>query len=136
MGHRVRAASRFKEKPTFGQQERLVPGDLWNTLILASTVELMWSLGQRCFPGMMSRLESFSASIGERDEGENLDALYRELSRHDFSSDLLETMPQKIAVMELSGVLWSDWGRADRVMESLAAIGRLPASPISCAATA
>ena len=104
-------------------------------LILASTADLLWSLGQRCFPGMMSRLESFSASIGTEGEEENLDALYRELSRSDFSSDILETFPDKIAVVELKGVLWSDWGRRDRVLESLGAIGRL-APMLSVAATA
>jgi hypothetical protein len=85
---------------------------------------------------MMRLLESFAAGIGHGDEEEDLDALYQELSHHDFSSELLELLPQKIAVLELNGVLWSDWGRPERIMESLAVIGRSPGSSRSCAATA
>ena len=138
MGHRVSAAARFREKPVSAQEERQlrVDGGLWNTLILAANADLLWSLGHRCFPEMMGRLESFAANIGHKDEEAELDALYQELSGHDFSSELLEALPQKIAVMELNGVLWSDWGRPERIMESLDAIGRSPSSSRSCAATA
>ena len=69
-------------------------------------------------------------------EAEHLEALYSKLSRHDFSSELLEAMPHRIAVLELSGVLWSDWGRADRVLGGLSAMNRLSAARRSCAATA
>jgi mannose-1-phosphate guanylyltransferase len=85
---------------------------------------------------MMRRLEKFSASIGNGDEESNLEALYQELSGHDFSSELLEVFPHKIAVVELNGVLWSDWGRSERIIESLETIGRLPAFSLSLAATA
>jgi mannose-1-phosphate guanylyltransferase len=134
MGHHVRTAARFKEKPVFGREDEVMAaGSLWNTLILAANADFLWSLG---FPEMMRRLERVSASIGEGDEESNLEALYQELSRHDFSSELLEVFPHKIAVVELNGVLWSDWGRSERIMESLEAIGRLPAFSLSLAATA
>jgi hypothetical protein len=113
-----------------------MPGGLWNTLILAANADLLWSLGHRCFPEMMRQLESFAAGLGQGDEEADLDALYQELPYHDFSSELLELLPQKIAVLELNGVLWSDWGRPERIMESLAVIGKSPASSRSRAATA
>ena len=137
MGHRLNAAARFKEKPVFEQGEQQpMSGGLWNTLILAANADLLWSLGHRCFPGMMRQLENFAAVIGHGDEEEALDSLYQELSHHDFSAELLELLPQKIAVLELNGVLWSDWGRPERIMESLAVIGRSPAASRSRAATA
>jgi mannose-1-phosphate guanylyltransferase len=82
----------------------------------------------------MGRLEEFSDKLGEGDDEANLDALYRKLARHDFSSELLEVSPDKIAVIELNGVLWSDWGRSERIMESLAAIGAVPAFSLSATA--
>jgi mannose-1-phosphate guanylyltransferase len=137
MGHRVRTAAQFEEKPASGRRDQMMAaGSLWNTLILAANADFLWSLGYVCFPEMMRRLERFSASIGEGDEDSNLEALYQELSCHDFSSELLEVFPHKIAVVELSGVLWSDWGRSERIMESLEAIGRLPAFLLFLAATA
>ena len=138
MGHRLLTAARFKEKPVCNHREPDVTaaGGLWNTLILAANADFLWLLGYQLFPKMMSQLESFAANIGHTDEDAKLDALYQELPYQDFSSGLLEVLPQKIAVMELNGVLWSDWGRPERIMESLAVIGRLPASSASCAATA
>jgi len=114
----------------------MAAGGLWNTLILAANADLLWSVGHRCFPEMMRRLETFAAVIGHGDEEAALDSLYEELSHHDCSSELLEIIPQKIAVLELNGVLWSDWGRPERIMESLAVIGRSPVSPRSRAVTA
>lgn len=137
MGRRLSSAIRFKEKPALGhrEQQAIAAGGLWNTLILATSADLLWSLGHRCFPEMMSQLENFAASIGSGDEEAELDTLYQGLSHHDFSSELLEALPEKIAVMELNGVLWSDWGRPERIMESLAVIGRSSISRLSCAAT-
>lgn len=137
-GHRLQAATYFKEKPLSnpGQQPVLAASGLWNTLILATNGDLLWSLGHSCFPEMMSRLECFAASIGHTNEEAELDALYQELSSNDFSSGLLEALPQKIAVLELSGILWSDWGRPERILESLAAIGKAPAFSLSRAVTA
>jgi len=137
MGHRVSAAARFKEKPRLGKEDQLLAaGCLWNTLILSVNADFLWSLGYCCFPDLMGRLEEFSDGLGEGDDEANLDALYRKLTRHDFSSELLEVLPDKIAVIELNGVLWSDWGRSERIMESLAAIGAVPAFSFSSAATA
>jgi mannose-1-phosphate guanylyltransferase len=137
-GHRLNAVTHFKEKPG----EPLVPrhvqtaDGLWNTLILATNGDLLWSLGRSCFPEMMARLESFAASIGGNDEEANLEALYHDLSSHDLSSELLEALPHSIAVLELNGVLWSDWGRPERIVESLAVIGKSPAFSVSRVATA
>lgn len=138
MGRRLLTAARFKEKPVCNHREPDVTaaGGLWNTLILAANADFLWLLGQQLFPKMMSQLESFAANIGHTDEDAKLDALYQELPYQDFSSGLLEALPEKIAVLELNGVLWSDWGRPERIVESLAVIGRLPASSASCAATA
>jgi mannose-1-phosphate guanylyltransferase len=36
-------------------------------------------------------------------------------------------MPHQIAVLELNGVLWSDWGRRERIEETLREIGKQPA---------
>ncbi len=137
MGHRLNTAARFKEKPVLdqGEQQTMAAGALWNTLILAAKADLLWTLENCCFPEMINRLENFAASIGHGDEEAKLDALYQDLSPHDFSSELLEALPQKIAVLELNGVLWSDWGRPERIMESLAVIGRSHTSSLSCAAT-
>jgi mannose-1-phosphate guanylyltransferase len=48
-----------------------------------------------------------------------------------FSSDLLQRVPEKLAVVELTGVLWSDWGKPERIAETLRRIDRRPAFPLT-----
>ena len=49
-----------------------------------------------------------------------------------FSSDLLQHVPAQLAVVELTGVLWSDWGKPERIAETLRRIDRRPAFPLTC----
>jgi hypothetical protein len=51
---------------------------------------------------------------------------------YNFSSDLLERLPDRMAVMELAGVLWSDWGNPERIAETIHRIGKTPAFPLHC----
>jgi hypothetical protein len=51
---------------------------------------------------------------------------------YNFSSDLLERLPDRMAVMELAGVLWSDWGKPERIAETIRRIGKTPAFPLHC----
>jgi mannose-1-phosphate guanylyltransferase len=127
-GYRLHIAASFIEKPALEVcRQAMAAGALWNTLILTCSVDFLWSVGRRRFPDTMRLLESFGPAIGTPDEETELDRLYQELPVHNFSSDLLESMPHQIAVLELNGVLWSDWGRRERIEETLREIGKQPA---------
>jgi len=84
----------------------------------------------------MGPLEEFSDSIGQGDHEANLDTSTERCRAMTFLLELLEVFPDKIAVIELNGVLWSDWGRSERITESLAAIGAVPTFSLSAAAMA
>jgi hypothetical protein len=43
---------------------------------------------------------------------------------------VLEKAPEFLEVMELSGIEWSDWGRPERIAESIHSLGRKPAFPL------
>jgi mannose-1-phosphate guanylyltransferase len=43
-----------------------------------------------------------------------------------FSSKLLERNAALVAVMELTEVLWSDWGKPERIVEALRILGIAP----------
>jgi hypothetical protein len=45
----------------------------------------------------------------------------------DFSRDLLQRCPEAALVLPLGNVDWSDWGRPERVTESLHRLGKRPA---------
>jgi mannose-1-phosphate guanylyltransferase len=127
-GHKVRATEAFLEKPSIEQcRTAMASGALWNTLVLAARVETLWEMGWQCFPEMMPLFERYGAAVGTQEEENVLEKIYEVMPARNFSSHLLERLPQRVAVMELSGVLWSDWGKPERIVETLQRIGKEPA---------
>lgn len=59
-------------------------------------------------------------------QGDRVWSLYRELPILDFSSDVLEPASRKLMVLEMKDVVWSDWGRPERILETLRVIGMEP----------
>lgn len=80
----------------------------------------------------MPFFERLSQAIGGPEEGRVLETIYRDMPVRNFSSDLLQRVPEQLAVVELTGVLWSDWGKAERIAETLLRIDRRPAFPLTC----
>lgn len=132
-GQQVQTVRAFLEKPTTAQADAsLHAGALWNTLVLAAKVEALWKLGWRSFPDMIPLFERLGGAIGTSQEGTILEAIYREMPAWNFSSGFLQRVPEHIAVMEMDGVLWSDWGRPERIVNTLRRIGRQPSFPLEC----
>ena len=129
----VHAVSSFFEKPGVAQADAaLRTGGLWNTLVLTATVESLWRAGCTCFPDMMPLFERLTPAWDTPDEGSLLAAAYRKMPVYNFSSHLLQRLPEQVAVMELTGVLWSDWGKPERIAETIRRIGKTPAFPLHC----
>lgn len=129
----VHAVSSFLEKPGISQADAaLRAGGLWNTLILTARVNTLWTAGEMCFPDMMPLFEQLCSAWDTPDEAAVLEDLYRDMPKHNFSSHLLQQNPDCVAVMELTGVLWSDWGKPERIAETIRRIGKTPAFPLDC----
>jgi mannose-1-phosphate guanylyltransferase len=132
LGEPVQAVRSFLEKPSAALADAaLRTGALWNTLVCAANVELLWTLGRQCLADMMPLFEQLSQAIGGPKEGCALEAIYRDMPAKNFSSDLLQRVPEHLAVVELTGVLWSDWGKPERITETLRRIDRRPAYPLA-----
>lgn len=124
---------RFIEKPTTTQADAaLKAGALWNTLVLAAKAETLWKLGWQCFPVMMPLFERLGQAIGTSEEVKVLSAIYRDMPAKSFSTHLLQQVPEQVMTIKLNGVLWSDWGKAERITETLRRIDRKPAFPLEC----
>ncbi len=132
-GREVRAVRTVLEKPSAPEADAaLAGGALWNTLVMAAKVETLWELGRQCFPDMMPLFEQLSGAIGTSQEVRTLDAIYQRMPSYNFSSSLLQRVPERLAVIEMRDVLWSDWGKPERIANMLRRIGRQPAFPLEC----
>lgn len=129
----VHAVSSFLEKPGLQHADAaLRAGGLWNTLVLTATVDSLWKAGWACVPNLMVLFERLCSAWGTPYEAEILEDLYREMPRYNFSSHLLQQAPGRVAVMEMTGVLWSEWGKPERIAESIRRIGKTPTFPLDC----
>jgi len=127
-GNQAFSVQAFIEKPDPSKaREMLNAGALWNTFILIAKAEFVWHLGYRYLPEIMPLFENVADAIGSSSEAEVLDLIYSKMPSVNFSSDFLQRIPEHIAVMTLDGVLWSDWGRPGRIVNSLHSIHRKPA---------
>ena len=131
IGRSARAVQAFHEKPDLaGAYAAWAAGALWNTMIMVAKAQTLWGLGWRCVPELMPMFERIAAVIASPQRKTVLEAVYQTMPVRDFSSDVLQKAPDQLAVTELTGVTWSDWGKAERIVETLKGIGRRPAFPL------
>lgn len=126
----IRTVRAFMEKPSREQAGyAMASGALWNTFVIVARLRTLWTLGHQCFPELMPWFERLSERQDAFTDVEFLEALYRDLPARNFSSGLLQHIPGQAAVIELAGVLWCDWGKPERIVETLRTIGKQPAFP-------
>jgi hypothetical protein len=76
---------------------------------------------------MMSRFEQLKDTIDTAEQLRVIETIYEDLPQRNFSAHLLQRVPERLAVMEMKDVLWSDWGNPERILSGLENIGRQPA---------
>lgn len=117
----------FCEKPDETSVRQLLKaGGLWSTMVIAARCQTLWDLGWRCLPSMMPHFERLASHIGTDREHNILSSIYAALPHANFSSEVLQRVPDSLLVMELRDVTWSDWGNERRIVETLNRFGRSP----------
>jgi mannose-1-phosphate guanylyltransferase len=120
----LRAVDEFVEKPHEAKARALMAsGALWNTFVMAARVETLWSLGHEHAGAIMPLFERLQQAIGTPSETDTLEAIYEEMPEQNFSSCILQNAKGRVCVMEVDGVAWSDWGRADRIASTIVRFG-------------
>ena len=123
----IQAVETFFEKPDEATaREARATGSLWNTMVLAGKGSELWNLGWKCFPEIMTRFERLKAAIDTAEELRVLDTIYEAMPHRNFSSHLLQCAPERLAVMEMRDVYWSDWGNPERILSGLENFGKRP----------
>ncbi len=130
---------RFREKPGSAEADAFLrQGFLWNTMVMAVKAKTLWALGRRCLPEMMNDFALFLMVLRAVREGRlnpsfeagALAKLYDNVAPADFSKDILEHVCERSMILPMEGVNWCDWGRPQRVTETLASLGRRPLFPM------
>ena len=101
-------------------------GQLWNTSIIIAQTDALWRIGWKCVPYIMTQLEQLEEAIGTSYERAVLDSTSHRLEELSPSFHLLYQNPERIAVLELEEVTWSNWESPQQIVETLAAIGKSP----------
>jgi len=129
-GSRISTVAGFREKPDEVSVRRLLQiGCLWSTMVIAARCRTLWDLGWRCLPTMMPQFEELASHIGSDQENRILTSIYDSLPSSNFSTQVLQKVPESLLVMELQDVVWSDWGSERRIVETINRLGKSPSFP-------
>ena len=134
-GKSVFRIERFHEKPgPVVAKTYLREGFFWNTMITAVWLPTLWRITREYSPELFASfrlVRDVLNAMGRGRAGEQrlepaIARAYQAAGEVDFSRHLLQKMPKQTLALVASGFIWSDWGRAERITESLAQIGCRP----------
>ncbi|MFI5349183.1 MAG: sugar phosphate nucleotidyltransferase [Elusimicrobiota bacterium] len=121
---------RFKEKPKSAEAAELHRrGGLWNTMIMVARVSALWDIARVSQPAMIARFDALRPWMGRPEQAEAVALAYRSMESANFSRDIVEPAAGRMVAMPMDGVHWSDWGRPQRIAETLAHIGKTQSFP-------
>ena len=129
-GRGAMLVERFKEKPKTAEALELHRrGGLWNTMIMVARVSALWEIARRSQPAMLARFDALRPWMGRPEQAEAVALAYRSMECVNFSRDIVEPAAGSMVAMPMDGVHWSDWGRPQRIAETLARIGKTQSFP-------
>ncbi len=126
-----REVAAFCEKPPQELANLLYAhGCLWNTMIFSCRIQTLWQLAQRYLPEVHGPFDQFVKILPELEQEtpeyreQAVSNLYASLPRANFSHRLLTRAARHCLVLPIMDVIWSDWGRPERVDQILRHINR------------
>ncbi len=127
-GHpRVFGVRRFWEKPhQMLAQVLQLRGCLWNSFVMVASVQALLEIIERATPELFRAFAPVQSLFHTKAETRVIDKLYQRLEEINFSHRVLALCPERLAVLKVSGVRWSDLGEPKRVMASLDMAGIQP----------
>lgn len=128
MTGRVSRIRRFWEKPDLATARALLDrGCLWNSFVIVAGVPALIALVRGAQPALVTSFAALASEVGGPAEVHAAERLYRRLTPVGFSESVLAGGGPNLAVLPVTGVRWSDWGRPARVLSILAGLGVAPA---------
>jgi mannose-1-phosphate guanylyltransferase len=118
---------RFWEKPAEELAETLFArGYFWNSFVMVARIPAFLAMIRHAAPALEAAFGAVGATLGTPAESAAVQKVYARLTPSSFSDVVLASRPSNLAVLPVTGVKWSDWGRPSRVMATLAELGIRP----------
>jgi mannose-1-phosphate guanylyltransferase len=116
---------RFWEKPSAEVASGLLDrGCLWNTFVMIGRVRTFLDALKASVPAVSRAFEPVFQRRESREDVVN--RAYLNLAPGDFSKQVLSALPDRLAVLRLDNVGWSDLGTPERLMETWSRFGVKP----------
>jgi mannose-1-phosphate guanylyltransferase len=127
-GHRrLRRVRRFWEKPCLGLAAILqLRGCLWNSFVMIASAHTLIDIIASATPALYNVFASAMPLFGTDDEPTMMKKLYALLGETNFSDRVLALVPERLAVLKVTGIKWSDLGEPNRVLTSIQLAGLRP----------
>ena len=121
-----RAVRGFWEKPARSHAEELMrDGALWNTFVFAARASTLWDMTRQTVPNLYGIFTGVRVMLGTTRAQKYIDQAYEHLCAVNFSSAILARCAARLRVLPVPDVGWSDWGSADRILDSAMRMGRM-----------
>jgi mannose-1-phosphate guanylyltransferase len=123
-GRRILSLKHFWEKPSQALAEELLDrGCLWNTFVMVGTAQAFADMIRSSASDLYGAFEPLLAYRKPEAEEAKLGAIYENLRAADFSKQVLSANKERLAVLPLGDVGWSDLGDPRRVITVLSETG-------------
>ncbi len=124
-GNRFGKVNRFYEKPSKRVAAGLLRrGALVNTMITIASASVMMSLFHHAEPEVYDHVLRAKLSSGDQLDDDALSKVFSTIPSFSFSQTILRQNPDRLRVVRMDGVHWSDWGKKERIIRDLNLIGR------------
>ena len=125
-GKASRAVRGFWEKPAPSHAEELMrDGALWNTFVFAARASTLWEMTRQTVPNLYRVFSGVRLMLGTSQAQKYIEQTYAHLCAVNFSSAILARCAARLRVLPVPDIGWSDWGSADRILDSAMRMGRV-----------
>jgi mannose-1-phosphate guanylyltransferase len=127
-GHsQLRFVRRFWEKPGSGLAAILqLRGCLWNSFVMVASARALLELMANATPALYHTFICLAPLLGTGQETETMGKVYGRLKETNFSDRVLALVPERLAVLKVTGIKWSDLGEPNRVLACIQLAGVRP----------
>ncbi len=117
----------FWEKPSPSLAGALFSsGCLWNSFVMTGRVSAFIKLIEAGAPDLVTAFDPIRRALGSTSETAAAERVYATLGDVNFSERVLVPAVGRLGVVHVKGVVWSDWGSAERILATIKRTGWRP----------